>query len=254
MFTVAGSWDCSALVAQRVARVIWVPLVASFNDWFSYGWFPPHRVYRRIIEQGAFAAFTANPIWLCTSEGMREVAGRHSNATFSILWARFGRMLRRRSSRLLAAPAVLSWLLAVAWPIGMGRCRNDWSGSSEVQKLRQRVPILRKQPYLDVANSTLVLAATGSFADICLLPNCAWLCASSRSASSGRSDLTNERLSSSQPVLRPSFWIIRRIKNPSGSGARSASAVCGARESDSAEPRVTALLAANCENRFCSWL
>lgn len=80
VFTIAGSWDYSALVAQRVARQLKVPLVASFNDWFDYGWFPSHTVYYRRIEQRFRRFYREADLALCTCEGMREALGEHPNA------------------------------------------------------------------------------------------------------------------------------------------------------------------------------
>ena len=51
VFTIAGNWDYSALVAQRVARHLNLPLVASFNDWFNFGWFPAHPFFHKAIER-----------------------------------------------------------------------------------------------------------------------------------------------------------------------------------------------------------
>ena len=80
VFTIAGSWDYSALVAERVARSLKVPLVASFNDWFSYGWFPAHPLFHSLIE-GRFRRFYREAdLALCTCEGMREALGAHRNS------------------------------------------------------------------------------------------------------------------------------------------------------------------------------
>jgi glycosyltransferase involved in cell wall biosynthesis len=80
VFTIAGTWDYSALVAQRVARRLKVPLVASFNDWFNYGWFPSHPVYHRMIERRFRRFYCEADLALCTCEGMREALGPHPNA------------------------------------------------------------------------------------------------------------------------------------------------------------------------------
>jgi glycosyltransferase involved in cell wall biosynthesis len=79
IFTIAGSWDYSALVAERVARGLRVPLAASFNDWFNYGWFPSHPVYHVSIEQRFRRFYREADLALCTSEGMREALGPHRN-------------------------------------------------------------------------------------------------------------------------------------------------------------------------------
>jgi glycosyltransferase involved in cell wall biosynthesis len=80
VFTIAGSWDYSALVAQRVARWLKVPLVASFNDWFNYGWFPSHPVYHSLIEKRFRRFYREADLALCTCEGMQEALGPHPNA------------------------------------------------------------------------------------------------------------------------------------------------------------------------------
>jgi glycosyltransferase involved in cell wall biosynthesis len=80
MFTIAGSWDYSALVAERVARRLKVPLVASFNDWFNYGWFPSHPVYHPLIERRFRRFYHEADLALCTCEGMREALGPHPHA------------------------------------------------------------------------------------------------------------------------------------------------------------------------------
>jgi glycosyltransferase involved in cell wall biosynthesis len=80
VFTIAGSWDYSALVAQRVARQLEVPLVASFNDWFNYGWYPSHPVYHSMIERRFRRFYREADLALCTCEGMREALGPHPNA------------------------------------------------------------------------------------------------------------------------------------------------------------------------------
>jgi glycosyltransferase involved in cell wall biosynthesis len=80
VFTIAGSWDYSALVAQQVARRFKVPLVASFNDWFNYGWFPSHHIYHGMIERRFRRFYQEADLALCTCEGMREALGEHPNA------------------------------------------------------------------------------------------------------------------------------------------------------------------------------
>jgi len=80
VFTIAGSWDYSALVAQQVARRLRIPLIASFNDWFNFGWFPSHPIYQRLIEKRFLRFYQEADLALCTSEGMREALGTHRNA------------------------------------------------------------------------------------------------------------------------------------------------------------------------------
>jgi hypothetical protein len=80
VFTIAGSWDYSALVAQQVARRLNIPLIASFNDWFNFGWFPSHPIYHRLIQRRFLRFYQEADLALCTSEGMREALGPHRNA------------------------------------------------------------------------------------------------------------------------------------------------------------------------------
>lgn len=79
VFTIAGSWNWTARLAQRVAQRLRVPLVASFNDWFDFGVLM-HPYFRRTIER-AFLRFYHNcDLAFCTSEGMLEALGPHANA------------------------------------------------------------------------------------------------------------------------------------------------------------------------------
>lgn len=80
VFTIAGSWDYSALIAQNLARRLRVPLIASFNDWFSYGGFPVHPLFHSTIERRFRTFYRQADLALCTSEGMRAELGPHRNA------------------------------------------------------------------------------------------------------------------------------------------------------------------------------
>jgi glycosyltransferase involved in cell wall biosynthesis len=80
VFTIAGSWDYSALVAQQVAARLQIPLAASFNDWFNYGWFPSHPFYHGMIQKRFRRIYREADLALCTCEGMREALGEHPNA------------------------------------------------------------------------------------------------------------------------------------------------------------------------------
>jgi glycosyltransferase involved in cell wall biosynthesis len=79
IFTIAGTWDWTALLAQAVARKMKVPLIASFNDWFDFGWFPAHPIYRSLIESRFRRFYREADLALCTSEGMSEELGAHRN-------------------------------------------------------------------------------------------------------------------------------------------------------------------------------
>jgi hypothetical protein len=79
VFTIAGSWNWTARLAQRVAQRLHLPLVASFNDWFDFGVLM-HPYFRGSVEK-AFRKFYRNcDLAFCTSEGMLEALGPHSNA------------------------------------------------------------------------------------------------------------------------------------------------------------------------------
>ena len=80
VFTVAGSWDWTSLAAQRVARVLQVPLVASFNDWFDYPWFRGLPSQRRSVEKRFRRFYREADLALCTSEGMRDELGPHPSS------------------------------------------------------------------------------------------------------------------------------------------------------------------------------
>jgi hypothetical protein len=79
VFTVAGSWNWTARLAQRVARQLNVPLVASFNDWFDFGVLM-HPYFRYSIEKAFRNFYRDCDLALCTSEGMLEELGPHPNA------------------------------------------------------------------------------------------------------------------------------------------------------------------------------
>jgi hypothetical protein len=79
VFTVAGSWNWTAQLAQRVARRLRVPLVASFNDWFDFG-LVMHPYFRGSIERAFRKFYRDCDLAFCTSEGMLEALGPHPNA------------------------------------------------------------------------------------------------------------------------------------------------------------------------------
>jgi glycosyl transferase family 4 len=79
VFTVAGSWNWTARLAQQVARRLRVPLVASFNDWFDFGVLM-HPRFRRSIERAFRKFYRDCDLTFCTSEGMLEALGPHPNA------------------------------------------------------------------------------------------------------------------------------------------------------------------------------
>jgi hypothetical protein len=79
VFTIAGSWNWTARLAQRVAQRLHVPLVASFNDWFDFGVLM-HPRFRTSIEKNFRRFYRDCDLALCTSEGMLEALGPHRNA------------------------------------------------------------------------------------------------------------------------------------------------------------------------------
>ena len=79
VFTVAGSWNWTARLAQRVARRLGVPLVASFNDWFDFGVLM-HPYFRCSLEKTFREFYRDCDLAFCTSEGMLEALGPHPNA------------------------------------------------------------------------------------------------------------------------------------------------------------------------------
>ncbi len=79
VFTIAGSWNWTARVAQRVARRLRVPLATSFNDWFDFGVLM-HPSFRGSIERAFRRFYRDCDLAFCTSEGMLEELGPHHNA------------------------------------------------------------------------------------------------------------------------------------------------------------------------------
>lgn len=80
IFTVGGSWAWMSLAAQKLSHKLNLPLIASFNDWYNFGWFPSHRLFHKTIERRFRRFYRECDLALCTSEGMREALGDHPNA------------------------------------------------------------------------------------------------------------------------------------------------------------------------------
>lgn len=80
VFTVAGSWDWTPLAAQRLAKTLQVPLVASFNDWYDYGSFRAAPLFRPFIRARFFSLYQRCDLALCTSPGMLTALGGGSHA------------------------------------------------------------------------------------------------------------------------------------------------------------------------------
>lgn len=80
IFTMAGSWHWSALVARTLAKRLNIPLISSFNDWYDYPNLPGHPLSRNLIKFKFVNFYKSSDLALCTSEGMRSALGRHPNA------------------------------------------------------------------------------------------------------------------------------------------------------------------------------
>lgn len=74
-----SSWSWTNEMAWRLADRLRLPLVASFNDWFSYNLLAPPCLIKR-VECRFRAFYRRADLALCTSEGMREALGPHGNA------------------------------------------------------------------------------------------------------------------------------------------------------------------------------
>jgi glycosyltransferase involved in cell wall biosynthesis len=79
IFTIAGSWDWTALMSLRLARKLGVPLAGSFNDWFDFS-ITIHPWLRPLVEERFRAFYRECDLAWCTCEGMREELGPHPNA------------------------------------------------------------------------------------------------------------------------------------------------------------------------------
>ena len=80
VFTVGGSFDWTSLAAKRLADIINVPLIASFNDWFDYPWFTGLPKAKKLIESNFTKFYQTSDLALCTSDGMKDALGVHPNA------------------------------------------------------------------------------------------------------------------------------------------------------------------------------
>jgi len=79
VFTIGGSWNWTARLAQRVSQRLRVPLVASFNDWFDFGVLM-HPYFRGSLERAFRDFYRDCDLAFCTSEGMLEALGPHPSA------------------------------------------------------------------------------------------------------------------------------------------------------------------------------
>ena len=82
IFTVGGSWLWTARLASTVADRLNIPLIGSFNDWWSYNQIFEESQAENIEEE--FRNFYRRcDLALCTSEGMQQELGPHPN---SAIW------------------------------------------------------------------------------------------------------------------------------------------------------------------------
>jgi len=79
IFTIAGAWGWTTLMAQKLAQRLKVPLVGSFNDWFDFSGII-HPVMRPMLERKFRSFYQSCDLAWCTCEGMREELGPHRNA------------------------------------------------------------------------------------------------------------------------------------------------------------------------------
>jgi glycosyltransferase involved in cell wall biosynthesis len=79
IFTIAGSWDWTAVMARGLARELGVPLVGSFNDWFDFSLIVHPRL-KPALERKFHRLYRDCDLAWCTCEGMREALGPHRNA------------------------------------------------------------------------------------------------------------------------------------------------------------------------------
>ena len=148
VFTVAGSWDWTALAAQRVARQLGIPIIASFNDWFDYGWFPSHGSLHQTIERRFRCFYQEADLAFCTSEGMREALGTHPNS--HVLYPTGAMMPTEDSSY-----QPLAVIPSQSFTVFFGGSLGDWYGSmleSLIIYCRQHYPEIRFRVFGSLAN------------------------------------------------------------------------------------------------------
>lgn len=79
VFTVAGSWSWTAKLAGEVAQKLKIPLVGSFNDWWYYNLIR-YPWIDSFIEREFRSFYKRCDLALCTSQGMQDALGPHSNS------------------------------------------------------------------------------------------------------------------------------------------------------------------------------
>lgn len=127
VLTVAGSWSWTAKMAKDLAHQLEIPLVGSFNDWWSYNlirypWLDP------VLENNFKQFYQQCDLALCTSEGMREALGKHPNA---IILYPTGAAIQPQSSTSDTVPGERPFTLAFAGNLG------DWYGRMLETLVRQ---------------------------------------------------------------------------------------------------------------------
>jgi Glycosyltransferase Family 4 len=119
VFTIAGAWGWTTLMAQRLAEKLNVPLVGSFNDWFDFSGII-HPLARPMLEKKFRSFYQACDLAFCTSEGMREELGPHRNA--QILYP-IGAAMRSPEKNQVPRSANSKFVVAFAGNLG------NWYGS-----------------------------------------------------------------------------------------------------------------------------
>lgn len=139
VFTVAGSWDWTALAAKKIADTLNVPLIASFNDWYNYGWFPAHNFFHKHIEERFHRFYREADLALCTCEGMKEALGPHTN---SHVWYPTGAPMVKE----LPAYKVQSPTREQPFTVFFGGSLGDWYGKmleALVTECKESAPEIR---------------------------------------------------------------------------------------------------------------
>lgn len=79
VLTMAGSWTWMAILAEKVARKLNVPLIGCFYDWWYYN-IIYHPKAEKLLEK-KFRQFYKNcDLAICISEGMQKELGEHKNS------------------------------------------------------------------------------------------------------------------------------------------------------------------------------
>lgn len=79
VFTVAGSWSWTALLAEKTARKLKIPLIGSFNDWWFYNSIRI-KFLDSFLDRQFRNFYKRCDLAICTSEGMQDALGSHPNS------------------------------------------------------------------------------------------------------------------------------------------------------------------------------